>query len=162
MDLTIRDARATDLDSILTLNQSEVPHVGSIDTGKLGWYHEQADYFRVVTIDAATAGYLVGFREGSEYSSPNYRWFCERYDEFAYVDRVAVATAARRNGIASALYDDFAATLPASTRIMTCEVNIRPSNPSSMRFHDRLGFRQVGTLTAADGAKEVAMLLRDL
>jgi predicted GNAT superfamily acetyltransferase len=31
-----------------------------------------------------------------------------------------------------------------------------------MRFHRRLGFRQVGSLTSDDRTKEVAMMLRQL
>ena len=106
--------------------------------------------------------YLVGFRPGTGYMSPNYRWFCEHYDEFAYVDRVAVAAGARRSGIATRLYDDFAAAMPPSVPVMTCEVNVRPPNESSMEFHRRLGFEQVGSLASDSGDKEVAMLLKHL
>ncbi|MDH3435120.1 MAG: GNAT family N-acetyltransferase, partial [Gammaproteobacteria bacterium] len=99
---------------------------------------------------------------GTSYASPNYRWFSDRYDDFAYVDRVAVARFARRRGLASRLYDDFAATVPASVKLMTCEVNLSPPNEASMRFHKQLGFRQVGVRTTEGGAKEVAMLVREL
>ena len=108
------------------------------------------------------AAYLVGFRPGTAYTSPNYLWFCDRYDDFAYVDRVAVAGFARRTGIATQLYEDFARAMPPSVGMMTCEVNVRPPNDSSMDFHTRMGFRQVGSLASDDGEKEVAMLLKDL
>ena len=45
---------------------------------------------------------------------------------------------------------------------MTCEVNIRPPNPSSLDFHRRLGFEQVGSLASDSDDKEVAMLLKQL
>ena len=144
------------------MNQSETPHVGSVDAEKMRWYADNASYFRIVTAGAELAGYLVGLRPGIDYESPNYRWFCERYQDFAYVDRVAVAPDARRLGIASTLYNDFANAVPATVPIMTCEVNLRPPNDASMRFHRRLGFRQVGSLVSDDGAKEVAMLLKEL
>ena len=162
MDLIIRNVERTDLDAVLTLNQSEVPHVGSVDLDRMRWYADNASYFRVAKSGDELAGYLVGFRPGTSYTSPNYRWFCERYDDFAYVDRVAIAPSARRTGLASHLYDDFAAAVPDSVDIMTCEVNIRPPNASSMTFHERLGFRQVGTLESDGGEKAVAMLLKDL
>jgi predicted GNAT superfamily acetyltransferase len=162
MDLIIRDVADSDLDAVLSLNQSEVPHVGSIDLEKLTWYAANASYFRVATAGDELAAYLVGFRPGTAYTSPNYLWFCEHYDDFAYVDRVAVAGIARRTGVGTRLYDDFAAAIPDSVSIMTCEVNVRPPNASSMDFHHRLGFRQVGSLVSADGDKEVAMLLKDL
>ena len=162
MQWIIRDVRDSDVDTVLSLNQSEVPHVGSVDAAKMRWYVANASYFRVATSDGELGAYLVGFRPGTDYTSPNYRWFCDRYDDFGYVDRIAVAPHARRTGLATRMYDDFAAALPAGVGIMTCEVNIQPPNPSSMDFHRRLGFEQVGTLRFDDGAKEVALLLRNL
>lgn len=160
--LIIRDVRDSDLDAVLVLNQSEVPHVGSVDGARMRWYAGNATYFRVAMADDQLGAYLVGLRPGTRYTSPNYRWFCEHYEEFAYVDRVAVAPGARRTGIATRLYDDFAAAMPASVPVMTCEVNVRPPNESSMEFHRRLGFEQVGSLVSDSGAKEVAMLLKHL
>jgi predicted GNAT superfamily acetyltransferase len=162
MSIIIREVTAPDLEAVHSLNQSEVPHVGSVDLEKMRWYASHADYFRVVFLDERLAAFLVGFRPGSSYASPNYRWFFERYDDFAYVDRVAVADFARRSGLASTLYDDFAASLPGSVPIMACEVNIKPPNESSITYHRRLGFAQVGSLSNADGDKEVAMLVKQL
>ncbi len=162
MDIIIRDVMDQDFDAVLSLNQSEVPHVGSIDIERMHWFSTNAHYFRIALLDEQIAAYLIGLRPGTSYSSQNYRWFCERYEDFAYVDRVAVAEFARRRGLASRLYDDFAASVSASVADMTCEVNLRPANESSMRFHQRLGFRQVGTQTVEDGCKEVAMLAKRL
>jgi predicted GNAT superfamily acetyltransferase len=162
MDYEIRDIEAPVLDAVLALNQTEVPHVGSIDLEKLQWFAANAAYFRTVTVDDQLAAYLIGMRPGTSYQSLNYRWFCDRYDDFAYIDRVAVAPFARRYGLASHLYDDFARSVPESVGIMTCEVNLRPPNETSMRFHERLGFGQVGSLASDDGEKEVAMLLKNL
>ena len=162
MDMIIRDVSDADLDAVLSLNQSEVPHVGSVDMEKMRWYATNASYFRVAMSENELAAYLVGFRPGIGYTSPNYLWFCDNYDDFAYVDRIAVAKFARRSGIASRLYDDFAAAMPGTVGIMTCEVNVRPPNESSMTFHQRLGFEQVGSLQSEGGSKEVAMLAKDL
>ena len=162
MDFIIRDVSIQDLDAVLTLNQSEVPHVGSVDRGKMDWFASNADYFRVVTAGDDLAAFLIGLRPGSTYQSPNYRWFCEHYDDFAYVDRVAVAEFGRRQGLAARLYDDFANTVRDNVAIMTCEVNINPPNESSMRFHEQLGFRRVGSQLTEQGRKEVAMLVRRL
>jgi predicted GNAT superfamily acetyltransferase len=162
MSQLIRKVSTAELDDLLALNESEVPHVGSIDIEQMHWFANNANYFSVAQIDEQTAGFLIGFRPGSSYQSLNYRWFCDRYDDFAYVDRVAVAESARGLGIASKLYADFAATLPKSCKAMTCEVNILPPNEGSMRFHTRLGFREVGTLTSDARDKKVAMLLKDI
>jgi len=162
MDMIIRDVSSADLDAVLSLNQSEVPHVGSVDLEKMRWFATNASYFRVAMSEDELAAYLVGFRPGTGYMSPNYLWFCDNYDDFAYVDRIAVAKFARRSGIASRLYDDFAAAMPGTVGVMTCEVNVRPPNESSMTFHQRLGFEQVGSQGSEGGSKEVAMLAKNL
>jgi len=162
MRADIRTVTQPDLEEVLVLNESEVPHVGRIDIDRLRWFEEHACYFKVAKDGDRLAGFLIGLRPGTNYASPNYRWFCERYADFGYVDRVAIAAHARRRGLASILYDDFAATLPKSAKLITCEVNIRPSNAQSMRFHTQLGFSRVGTLSSDDDRKQVALLAKHL
>lgn len=162
MEFAIIDVERSGLEPILALNESEVPHVGKIGIDQMAWFAAHAHYFRVALSGERLAAFLVGLRPGSSYASPNYRWFCDRYDDFAYVDRVAVAAEFRRHGLASRLYDDFAAAMPSTVRVMTCEVNIRPPNEESMRFHDRLGFERVGTQETENGSKEVALLAKSL
>ena len=94
MDWEICDVEASDLEAVLTLNQTEVPHVGSVDLDKMKWFAANAAYFRTATVDKQLAAYLIGMRPGTAYESLNYRWFCDRYDDFAYVDRIAVASGA--------------------------------------------------------------------
>ena len=65
-------------------------------------------------------------------------------------------------GIARLLYDDFAQQMPDSVKALTCEVNILPPNEGSMRFHERIGFRQVGSMSNETGDKKVAFLLKEL
>ncbi|MFN4159055.1 MAG: GNAT family N-acetyltransferase [Gemmobacter sp.] len=91
------------------------------------------------------AAFLIGFGPGSRYDSPNYRWFADRLDPFAYIDRVVVAAPARGRGHARALYSAFAAH--ASERglgPLVCEVNLTPPNPGSDAFHAALGFTEAG------------------
>ena len=162
MNFEITDVTTTDLVAVLALNESEVPHVGKIDIEQLHWFASNAAYFRVAKSNERLAAFLVGLRPGTDYASLNYGWFCDRYEDFAYVDRVAVAGFARRHGLASRLYDDFATSMPDSVKIMTCEVNVRPPNDDSMRFHTRLGFGEVGSQVTENGSKEVALLLKEL
>ena len=162
MDLIIRNVRDSDLDAVLSLNQKEATNLNSLDIEQMRWFAANANYFRVAMNGRDLAGYLVGFRPGTAYPSPYYLWFCDQYDDFAYVDRVAVADFARRQGLATHLYQDFADSVPDSVDIMACEVNIRPPNESSMDFHFRLGFEQVGTLASESRDKEVALLLKKL
>lgn len=102
--------------------------------------------------DGRLAGFLLGFAPGSGYDSPNYRWFCDRLDRFAYIDRVVVDAAARGQGIGRRLYADFAALAAArGLGPLVCEVNSHPPNPGSDAFHAALGFAEMGRGSPASG-----------
>jgi len=158
MNVLIDNVETNDLQTVLQLNDAAVPHVNRIDLLQLQWFSRKATYFRVAKEADSTLAFLIGLGPGIDYPSPNYRWFCERYTSFIYVDRVVVAAEARQSGLASRLYDDFALTALDSAAIMTCEVNIKPVNETSMQFHLRRGFRQVGSQTTDAGDKQVALL----
>ncbi|MCJ7590947.1 MAG: GNAT family N-acetyltransferase [Woeseiaceae bacterium] len=159
--MKISAIQQTDYDEVLALNSESVPHVNLIGRDQLQWFDEHASFVQVAKIDERLAGFIIGLRPGTEYASPNYRWFCEHYDDFAYIDRVAVAKWARRQGIAEALYTAFANS-QSGAPVLTCEVNIRPANDGSMIFHERLGFRQVGSQETDGGKKEVALMEKAL
>lgn len=166
----LRDAEPRDFEAVLSLNEAAIPAVNAVDIDRLRWFAANAAYFRVAEPDpggtaadeARLLAFLIGLRPGTDYDSPNYRWFCERYDDFGYIDRIAVSDNARRRGLASRLYADFERSLAADVRIMTCEVNLVPPNETSMQFHQRLGFRQVGSQATEGGKKRVAMMERQL
>lgn len=163
MEYLIRDANTEDLDAALALNESEIPHVGSLTMDSLRGFHAEAAYFRLACDDHNNIlAVLIGLAPGTAYASLNYRWFNERYEKFAYIDRVAVAQQARRCGIAQALYGDFERQSASWAEHLCCEVNLVPENPVSMAFHRRLGFEQVGTLETQNGAKKVALLMRKI
>ena len=163
MKYSIRDITRADLYAVLALNQSEVPHVGGLEMIALQDFQATAVYFRAATSDEGEIlAFLVGLGPGADYASLNYRWFSERYEKFAYIDRIAVAENARRRGIAAALYEDFAEASRSWSPMLCCEVNLLPPNPGSMAFHERLGFSRAGTLETQGGAKKVALLVKDL
>ncbi len=160
--MQISDVTANDLDDVLALNEASVPQVNSLGMDEMRWFLDHAAYFRMVRRDDRLAGFLVGLTQGLDYASANYRFFCRRHEFFGYVDRVAVAVDSRQRGIASGLYEDFAATLRGHVPVLVCEVNIRPSNPVSMAYHERHGFVRVGTQETEGGKKEVALLEKRL
>lgn len=159
--ISLRSAAESDLEDILCLNEASVPAVNSVDLELMRWFAENAAHFRVAEKDDRFAGFLIGMRPGTTYASPNYRWFCARYTDFGYIDRVAVAAGAQRLGVATALYRDFEASLRPGIDVLTCEVNIEPPNESSMRFHEAFGFRTVGTQTLENGRKRVALMAKE-
>ena len=123
---------------------------------------EWSAYFRVATEPAdggeRVIGFLMAMTPESAYPSPNFRWFADAYDRFVYVDRIVVDPDHRGRGIGVLFYrdvEDF--TRPLAPRV-TCEVNTRPMNEGSLRFHHRLGFREVGTQETEGGKKAVSLL----
>ena len=126
------------------LNEANVPEVGSADAERWEWLVDLAEHVEVAEADGEVVAFLVGFAEGSDYDSPNYRWFGARHGRFAYVDRVAVAEAHRGTGIAHELYRSFEAWgRGRGAGVLCAEVNTVPPNPRSRRFHARLGFLPV-------------------
>lgn len=160
--MQLLDITDADLAIVLALNEASVPHVNSIDLDQMRWFAENASYFKIARIEDQFAGFLIGLRPGLDYSSENYRWFCDNYEDFGYIDRVAVEPGARRFGVGSRLYDDFGQSLRGHVNRMTCEVNIRPPNESSMRYHETHGFVQVASQKTEGGAKEVALMEKQL
>lgn len=160
--ITIADITESALAAVLAMNEAELPRLGPADRDKLLWFAKHARRFRVALDGGQPVGFLIGLLPGLDYASPNYRWFEDRYAAFGYVDRVAVHPDWRGRGIGGRLYADFEAALPASVPYMACEVNIDPPNPASLRFHERMGFRTVGTQYVDGGRKQVALMIRTL
>ena len=160
--MQVVDVSAACLEEVLALNEVSVPAVNSLDLEQMHWFHDNAPYFRCVRIDDRLAAFLIGLGPGLDYASPNYQWFCRKHERFGYIDRVAVAEEFRRHGIASRLYDDFADALRGRVPVMTCEVNIRPPNETSMAYHLRQGFVNVATQETDGGTKEVALMEKTL
>jgi predicted GNAT superfamily acetyltransferase len=157
-DVKIRDARAADFDAILALNEASVSLLSPLSPERLTDLHAQATLHRVVEREGEVIGFLLAFREGTAYDSPNYRWFAERYPLFLYVDRVVVADAARGHGVGALLYRDmFEFAAASAAGLVTCEFDVDPPNPASERFHARFGFHEVGRQWVADGRKQVSL-----
>lgn len=159
----IRDYRPEDRAAVLAINEMNIPDVGDMDDVKLDLLLEQSAQFSVVDIEGVVVGIMILLGPGSTYASPNYRWFSERYDDFLYVDRIALAPEARGQGWGPALYASFAErAAERAAPVMTAEVNTVPRNDRSLRFHDINGFVEVARCQPYGGEEEVAMLVRTL
>jgi predicted GNAT superfamily acetyltransferase len=152
----LRHAPAPLLQQALSLNAAVQHWTSPLDLPRLqallGWAAAAPAVVEGDRLDA----FLLGFGPGSDYDSPNYRWFADRLDRFAYVDRVIVGPHAQGRGLARRLYDAFAAQTPGP---LVCEVNSQPANPGSDAFHARLGFAEMGRATLGPG-KAVRYLIR--
>ena len=155
----IRPRTPADDDRIRAVNAANVPEVGPLDEARLTLFADTAPHFDVVEIDGAVVGIFVGLAEGSDYASPNYRWFAARHDRFAYVDRIALEPVAQGIGIADEVYERFEAWAERTGRPVVCaEVNVEPPNPRSMRFHQRRGYVAVAEVAPYGTDERVAMV----
>ncbi len=156
--MLIRDAEEHDFAAILRLN-AEWKHVTSpLDIERLTGLHARASYHRVVDEGGQMSAFLLALGQGTEYESPNYRWFAERYTEFLYIDRVIVDRKCHGDGLGGALYRDvFRYAGAHGIPRLVCEVDIEPLNAPSDRFHARHGFVEVGTEWRNEARKQVSL-----
>jgi predicted GNAT superfamily acetyltransferase len=157
----IRELADTDIDFVLELNNANVPAVSGLDRRDLDALLQDAAWSLVAVEASEVIGFSISLLPGSAYASVNYRWFVERYESFVYLDRIAVTEARRGEGVGEHLYADLIRRIGASAPLLTCEVNVNPPNEGSMRFHQRLGFREVGRQDTPYGIR-VGMLALDL
>lgn len=160
----IRPIADADIPHVSAINDASVPGVTPADDTEIARLVALAEH-AVVAVDdddhARVLGFLIVMAPGVEYESENYRWFMERGSDFLYVDRIAIAGGQRGTGIGEALYRNLFDIAASQGRAeVTCEVNTKPPNPGSLRFHDRLGFEQVGELVTKGGEYEVALMAR--
>jgi predicted GNAT superfamily acetyltransferase len=154
----IRAYRPDDLAAVLALNNASVPDVNELDEPEVARLVALADAALVAEVDGGFAGFCWVLGPGRPYASLNYTWFSARYDDFVYLDRIAVHPHYRRYGVGSALYAELASMFTGRRPVLLCEVNLRPRNETSLRFHERVGFREVGQQDTDGGAKRVSLL----
>jgi predicted GNAT superfamily acetyltransferase len=162
MALAIRDVREHDLDAVLALNNAAGRTILALDNAQLRYFFEHADYFRVAEIDGHIAGFLIALRDGSDYGSPNYRWFSEHYPSFVYIDRIVIANAYRRHGLGRIFYCDVTSYAEVRVPLLTCEVFLEPRDDVVVLFHGTYGFQEVGQQRMQTAGPQVSLLAKDL
>ena len=157
MSSAIRAVGIADLPHIVRLNNQAVPAVTHLSLAECDWFRTQAPYFRVVDDRGSVVAFLIGLLPGLDYQSANYQWFERRGGRFVYIDRIVVAGPNMGHGLGRRLYQDLSGFAAPLADRLTCEVNLRPANPGSIVFHQRMGFVEVGRQVTEGGTKEVAL-----
>ena len=162
--MLLREYRPDDLPRLHELNEGGYPGVASETIEKLGHIADESVITVVAELDGEIAGFCLVLAKGADYDSVNFIWFGERYDDFVYLDRVAVDPKFKRRGVGRAMYAEverlLAERCPTATEF-TLEVNIEPRNDESLAFHHSLGFIEVGQQDTDYGTR-VSLMTKSL
>ena len=152
----------SDIDAALELNNLNAPAVGEIDRTQLEFLIEHSLYSFAIGADMLHA-FCITFAPGAPYTSVNYQWFSQNYSEFVYLDRIVVSEKMRNKLLGAKLYAAVEQRMikDRCAPILTCEVNLNPPNIGSIRFHNRIGFREVGQQDSKPGLT-VSMLAKKI
>lgn len=158
---SFRALSAPDLPGLVDINNAgypAVPMATLVELEKLFALSSVA--LGVLDESGEVQGFLMGVDPGENYDSENYRYFESRVVNHLYIDRVVLGESLRGQGAGTALYEHvFDLARAAGREGITCEVNLEPPNPGSLRFHHRMGFQDVET-QATKGGTVVVQLLR--
>ncbi len=144
------------LNDVYLLNQLNTPEVGSLESvDHLQSLLQMSLLNLFVSNNHEMIGFIICFKEKSDYSSKNYKFFSEREKKFLYIDRVAIAEKYRRKGLGKNLYNKLEILCKENKIPLCCEVNTFPMNKPSINFHKNLGFIEVGkkTFTKNEGSR---------
>lgn len=156
--MKIRKCESADLAQILKLNNTHVPAVSELTQASLERLVEKSLYTWVVEEDDSVAGFCIILSPGIDYASDNYRWVSEGYDDFQYLDRVVIAEDFQGKGFGRKLYEHW--FQKNSSLPLLLEVNVKPLNEGSLKFHEKMGFMGVGEQDTEGGKKRVLYMLK--
>ena len=86
----------------------------------------------------------------SKYQSENYLFFSNQLSQFIYIDRIAVDLPFRQKGLGTQFYNELE-RIRGERPVICCEVNSKPLNEPSIRFHKKNEFEACGTKDFEDG-----------
>jgi predicted GNAT superfamily acetyltransferase len=155
---TIRKTTDSDFNSIIQLNEVEVQQTSHMDLERLRYLDQLSCYHNVAIINGQVVAFLLAMREGTTYPNDNFNWFATRLTSFLYVDRIVVDSNFSGMKIGSSLYQNmFEFARMQSIKSIVCEYNIEPPNLASQSFHEKFGFKELGTQWVAGGTKLVSL-----
>ena len=164
MEVTIRNVEEKDKAFVLELNRVNVEVLSPMDEEKFQYFVKVSDMFQVAEVDGKPVAFLIALREGlPDYTSENYIWFSKQYEKFLYVDRIVIDEEARSLGLGRQIYEGvFERAAKAGIDKVTAEVDIIPYNDPSLKFHEAMGFEEVGQQVIRGGEIKVSLQVREV
>lgn len=160
----VRDIEIADLPRVLEINNANTPGVSELTLTELEIDLENSLHALAIENEQGeVCAFCITFDPGAPDAGDNHRWFAERYKSFVYLDRIAIDSNHQNRGLGALLYQVVEQHMldSAEHSLLCCEVNLEPPNPGSLRFHQRIGFAEVGQ--RGDGrAYQVVLLAKTL
>ena len=168
-ELMIRDIEQKDFDFVLRVNRENVEVLSPMDEEKLKRFVDSGELVKIAEIKeddgrCTPAAFIIALRENvSWYDSENYIWFSSEYPKFLYIDRVVIDEPFRYQGVGSDIYD-YVFNHASSTGVptVTAEIDTIPYNEASLKFHEKTGFKEVGTQFVRGGTIKVSLQARPI
>ena len=159
----LREVTISDLEKIRKINEEAIPAVNTVSLDEFKWFLKRSIYFKVsLNDDEQVCGFLLVLPTGLKYESLNYKWFSDKFSDFAYIDRIAVKDEFRGKGIGKSLYVDLEKSVMKDIKRIACEFNIKPPNLVSKKFHEGLAYKRVGTQLTENETKEVSLMIKEI
>ena len=151
---TTRNIEIADLERVLEINNANTPGVSELTFAELeSDLNNSLHALAIVNEQGEVCAFCITFDPGAPDAGANHRWFAERYRSFVYLDRIAIDSNHQNRGLGALLYQAVEQHMLESAEhsLLCCEVNLEPPNPGSLRFHNRLGFTEVGQQSPQHG-----------
>ena len=159
MSVVIREMMVSDLDDVWQINQENVPAVGEESIDALAEILAMSTISLVAEYENTVVGFCMVLGPHTSYGSPNYLYLCSKLTNFIYLDRVAVTAAWQGKGIGADMYREV--ELRSTAEWFALEVNTKPRNEGSLRFHAREGFVEMEECETRPG-KKVSLMAKKL
>ncbi len=144
-DIYVRDATEHDFERVVELNLAEVAHTSAMNQDDVAKLHSLSAYHRVLVVEGTVAGFLLVMGPNSHYINENYAWFKNHLANYMYIDRIVLDARYQGRQLGTVLYQDlFTWSKAQGVNHVVCEYNLVPPNPPSAKFHQRLGFKELG------------------
>jgi predicted GNAT superfamily acetyltransferase len=146
----VRNIVSADVTRVLEINNANTPGVSELTMIELATDLKNSLHALVIDNEhGEVCAFCITFDPNAPDAGTNHQWFAERYKSFVYLDRIAIDSSHQNRGLGALLYQSVEQLMldSAEHSLLCCEVNLEPPNPGSLRFHQRIGFTEVGQHT---------------
>jgi predicted GNAT superfamily acetyltransferase len=150
----VRNIENADLPRVLAINNANTPGVSELTMIELATDLKNSLHALVIDNEhGEVCAFCITFDPNAPDAGSNHQWFAERYKSFVYLDRIAIDSSHQNRGLGALLYQSVELHMlnSAEHSLLCCEVNLDPPNPGSLRFHERIGFTEVGQHSPQQG-----------